>query len=123
LETKIHPSWINYAYKFTYTNENIEYVEREDEFDIQDDDTKIEQNQLIKSMFDEVVEGAVTKTIKRVQINFRDIQVKTEESQSEIKIEQSEVKVEDEQAITPEDSYDQPRKIIKERIDEEFEEY
>jgi len=50
---KIPSSWVRFSYKFAYINDNVEYVEKEDEFDRKEEEpSKTAHIQLNKALFD-----------------------------------------------------------------------
>ena len=53
IDFKQPSSWVHFSYKFSQTNENVEYIEREDEFDNKEEE-KDDRNpiKLDKSVFD-----------------------------------------------------------------------
>jgi len=57
IEFKIPNSWVRFSYKFSYINDNEEYVEKEDEFDRKEEEqTKTGHIQLNKAVFDSLPE-------------------------------------------------------------------
>lgn len=63
LELKQEHSWVNFSYKFSSITENEEYIEREDEFDVNPDDLK-EFTPIKKSEFDDIADNSFSKLVR-----------------------------------------------------------
>ena len=97
LDLKPAQSWINYSYKFTYINENVEYIEKEDEFDQNLEDSKSNLDIKAKDILD-IPEDSFIREIRIKkkpfpQINFKEEDQIEEKKEDEIKHEELEVAI------------------------------
>ena len=100
-------SWVKYSYKFSFTNQNEEYIEKEDEFDKKEEEDKLSHIKLDKNEFDLFPENSLFGIISQ-QKNFLGSKVVQAQKFSE---KMNWIKQEDEDEESDEEDDEEERKI------------